>query len=120
MDERVADHDWWHVIDLPDGSSTPGGWDLRRTAAEDIPWPQVAGKRCLDVGTADGFWAFELERRGGAAGAGAPPPAPVLARGGGEVGARAQPPRPGGGPGGGGGFAPPGGHGSRLIGLAVE
>lgn len=26
----------------------------------------MRGKRCLDVGTADGFWAFELERRGAA------------------------------------------------------
>jgi SAM-dependent methyltransferase len=26
----------------------------------------VAGRRCLDLGTADGFWAFELERRGAA------------------------------------------------------
>lgn len=25
----------------------------------------LAGKRCLDVGTCDGFWAFEMERRGG-------------------------------------------------------
>jgi 2-polyprenyl-3-methyl-5-hydroxy-6-metoxy-1,4-benzoquinol methylase len=65
MDRRVTDHEWWHVIDLPDGTSTPGGWDLRRTAAE-LPWPPIAGKRCLDVGTADGFWAFELERRGAA------------------------------------------------------
>jgi tRNA (mo5U34)-methyltransferase len=29
-----------------------------------MPWPELAGKRCLDVGTMDGFWAFELERRG--------------------------------------------------------
>jgi tRNA (mo5U34)-methyltransferase len=56
--------DWWHVIDLPDGSVTPGGWDLRETAQR-IPWPDLTGKRCLDVGTADGFWAFEMERRGG-------------------------------------------------------
>jgi tRNA (mo5U34)-methyltransferase len=56
---------WWHVIDLPDGTATPGGWDLRRMANE-LPWPDVTGKRCLDVGTADGFWAFELERRGAA------------------------------------------------------
>ncbi|HKD95413.1 MAG TPA: class I SAM-dependent methyltransferase [Gaiellaceae bacterium] len=55
--------DWWHVIDLPDGSVTPGGWDLRETA-QAIPWPDLKGKRCLDVGTADGFWAFEMERRG--------------------------------------------------------
>jgi len=53
------------VIDLPDGSATPGGWDLRRVSTQ-LPWPEVAGKRCLDVGTADGFWAFELERRGAA------------------------------------------------------
>jgi tRNA (mo5U34)-methyltransferase len=65
VDERVSAHDWWHVIDLPSGESTPGGWDLRPTAAE-LPWPDVAGKRCLDIGTADGFWAFELERRGAA------------------------------------------------------
>jgi tRNA (mo5U34)-methyltransferase len=26
----------------------------------------LAGKRCLDVGTMDGFWAFEMERRGAA------------------------------------------------------
>jgi tRNA (mo5U34)-methyltransferase len=65
MDERVTQHDWWHTIELPDGGVTPGGWDLRPTARE-LPWPDVAGKRCLDVGTADGFWAFELERRGAA------------------------------------------------------
>ena len=65
MDERVTQHDWWHVIELPGGEVTPGAWELRRTATE-LPWPDVAGKRCLDVGTADGFWAFELERRGAA------------------------------------------------------
>ena len=31
-----------------------------------MPWPELAGTRCLDVGTMDGFWAFELERRGAA------------------------------------------------------
>ena len=51
------------MIDLPDGSVTPGGWDLRETAKE-IPWPDLSGKRCIDVGTADGFWAFEMEKRG--------------------------------------------------------
>ncbi|HEY0344191.1 MAG TPA: class I SAM-dependent methyltransferase [Solirubrobacteraceae bacterium] len=57
--------DWWHVIELLNGETTPGAWDLR-PLAEKIPWPDLAGKRCLDVGTADGFWAFELERRGAA------------------------------------------------------
>ena len=45
---------------------TPGPWDLR-PAARRMPWPgPLAGLRCLDVGTMDGFWAFELERRGAA------------------------------------------------------
>jgi tRNA (mo5U34)-methyltransferase len=57
--------DWWHCIELPDGSVTDGWWDFRSLAPQ-LPWPDVAGKRCLDIGTADGFWAFELERRGAA------------------------------------------------------
>jgi tRNA (mo5U34)-methyltransferase len=61
--ERIAAHDWWHTIELAPDLVTPGGWDLRPTAAQ-LPWPEVAGARCLDVGTMDGFWAFELERRG--------------------------------------------------------
>ena len=56
--------DWWHTIQLPDGTVTPGWWDLRATAAG-MPWPSdLPGMRCLDVGTMDGFWAFEMERRG--------------------------------------------------------
>jgi tRNA (mo5U34)-methyltransferase len=55
---------WWHVIEVAPGVVTPGSWDLR-PAAERLPWPgSLAGQRCLDVGTMDGFWAFELERRG--------------------------------------------------------
>ena len=68
MDDRlakIAAHRWWHTIDIAQGVSTPGGWDLRETSAK-LPWPDVRGKRCLDVGTMDGFWAFELERRGAA------------------------------------------------------
>ena len=34
--------------------------------AAQLPWPPLEGKRCLDIGTADGFWAFEMERRGAA------------------------------------------------------
>lgn len=37
-----------------------------RPVVEQLPWPDVRGKRCLDVGTYDGFFAFELERRGAA------------------------------------------------------
>jgi SAM-dependent methyltransferase len=37
-----------------------------RPVVDRLPWPDVRGKRCLDVGTYDGFLAFELERRGAA------------------------------------------------------
>jgi tRNA (mo5U34)-methyltransferase len=59
-------HSWYHTIDLPDGTSTPGVFDTR-AAARRVQWPAgLSGGRCLDVGTCDGFWAFEMERRGAA------------------------------------------------------
>jgi tRNA (mo5U34)-methyltransferase len=61
---RIAGQDWWHTIEVAPGVLTPGSWDLREAAGR-MPWPaSLAGLRCLDVGTMDGFWAFELERRG--------------------------------------------------------
>jgi tRNA (mo5U34)-methyltransferase len=50
-------------LELPGGIVTPGWFDLRPHVAR-LPWPDVRGRRCLDVGTYDGFYAFELERRG--------------------------------------------------------
>ena len=62
--ERIRGLDWWHRIELAPGIVTPASWDLRPTA-ERMPWPgSLDGARALDVGTMDGFWAFELERRG--------------------------------------------------------
>ncbi len=54
---------WYHTMELAPGVVTPGWFDLRPIVHR-MPWPDVRGKRCLDVGTADGFLAFELERRG--------------------------------------------------------
>jgi tRNA (mo5U34)-methyltransferase len=63
---RVAAHEfWYHTIDVAPGLTTPGWFDLRHVV-DDLPWPDVAGKRCLDIGTFDGFFAFEMERRGAA------------------------------------------------------
>ncbi len=64
---EVARARWYHGMELPGGIVTPGDYDLPDTARR-IPLPHsLAGKRCLDVGTRDGFWAFEMERRGAAA-----------------------------------------------------
>jgi tRNA (mo5U34)-methyltransferase len=54
---------WYHTMEVAPGVVTPGWFDLR-PIADRLPWPDVAGKRCLDVGPYDGFFAFELERRG--------------------------------------------------------
>ncbi len=64
--DRVASIPWYHTINLGHGVVTPGFVDHR----EQVPfyrWPEsLAGMRCLDVATFDGFWAFEMERRGAA------------------------------------------------------
>jgi tRNA (mo5U34)-methyltransferase len=65
--QRIIDEHpfWYHTIDVLPGVVTPGWFDLR-PIVEELPWPDVRGKRCLDIGTFDGFLAFELERRGAA------------------------------------------------------
>ncbi len=64
--ERVAAIPWYHTIELGHGIVTPGFVDHR----EQLPYyhlpESLAGMRCLDVATFDGFWAFEMERRGAA------------------------------------------------------
>lgn len=63
-EERVAAARWYHSIELPGGVVTPGEYDLP-DAIRRIPFPDsLEGKRCLDVGTRDGFWAFAMEARG--------------------------------------------------------
>ena len=63
---RIAGIGWYHTIDLGHGVATPGFIDNRPSVPLfGIP-ADLAGKRCLDIGTYDGFWAFEMERRGAA------------------------------------------------------
>lgn len=60
----AANHDWYHTLELAPGVLTPGIVDVRPVVPR-VPMPaSLAGMRCLDVGTWDGFWAFEMERRG--------------------------------------------------------
>jgi SAM-dependent methyltransferase len=64
IEAAVADNAaWYHTLELPHGVLTPGQIDLREVAPKLLP-PDLTGRRALDVGTFDGFWAFELERRG--------------------------------------------------------
>ena len=62
--ERVQAIDWYHTLELTPDLVTPG-WLDHRSVLSRMPLPDsLEGKRCLDVGTFNGFWAFELERRG--------------------------------------------------------
>ena len=55
---------WYHTIELPGGIVTPGEYDLR-PIVDRLPWPgSMAGMRCLDVGSRDGFYSFHMERLG--------------------------------------------------------
>jgi tRNA (mo5U34)-methyltransferase len=61
---RFAGVDWYHTQELAPGVVTPGMFDLRPLVDRyQIP-VDLSGQRALDVGTFEGFWAFELERRG--------------------------------------------------------
>jgi len=56
---------WYHCIELAPGVITPGQVDLREATRRTLP-ASLRGARALDVGTFDGFWAFEMEKRGAA------------------------------------------------------
>ena len=62
--ERVSEVDWYHTIDLGHGVVTPGLVDHRAQVPYYALPASMTGMRVLDVGTFDGFWAFEFERRG--------------------------------------------------------
>ena len=63
---QVATLDWYHTFDLPGGVTTNGLFNHRRVVGK-LPIPvSLAGQRCLDVAASDGFWSFELARRGAA------------------------------------------------------
>src|SRR3982074_1411155 len=61
-----AGRNWYHTIDLPAGTTPPGCFDPRAAPIPAELPASLAGMRCLDVATFDGFWAFEMERRGAA------------------------------------------------------
>jgi tRNA (mo5U34)-methyltransferase len=61
---QVEELGWYHTLELPDGQVTKGMFDLRHQMHHYGLPERMDGMRALDVGTWDGFWAFEMERRG--------------------------------------------------------
>jgi len=66
-DNERAERGWWHSFELPDGTLIQGVCDLPglKNRIAQFPIPQdLRGKRVLDIGAWDGWFSFEMERRG--------------------------------------------------------
>jgi 2-polyprenyl-3-methyl-5-hydroxy-6-metoxy-1,4-benzoquinol methylase len=64
---RLDSSGWWHSFELPDGRVIKGSSDLAglKNRISQFPIPDdLHGKRVLDVGAWDGWFSFEMERRG--------------------------------------------------------
>ncbi len=55
---------WYHTLELEPGFVTDGWFDLRPQEHRYGLPERMDGMRALEVGTWDGYWAFEMERRG--------------------------------------------------------
>jgi tRNA (mo5U34)-methyltransferase len=62
--ERIGELSWYHTQEPVPGVVTPGMFDLRQFVHRYGLPDDLSGQRVLDVGTFEGFWAFELESRG--------------------------------------------------------
>jgi tRNA (mo5U34)-methyltransferase len=62
--DRARRQKWYHTLELAPGFVTEGWFDLRDQVPHYGLPDRMDGMRALDVGTWDGFWAFEMERRG--------------------------------------------------------
>jgi tRNA (mo5U34)-methyltransferase len=63
----LRDTGWWHSFELPDGSVHHGVNSLEslKHRIGQFPIPSdLRGKRVLDIGAWDGWFSFEMERRG--------------------------------------------------------
>jgi len=64
---RFLEGGWWHSFELPDGAVIRGVSDLdaQKMRIAQFPIPDdLSGRRVLDIGAWDGWFSFEMERRG--------------------------------------------------------
>ena len=61
---KPDDYYFYHTIDLPGLGEMKGEWDLRNAADDYIGHIDVAHKRVLEIGAANGFLSFYLEEKG--------------------------------------------------------
>jgi tRNA (mo5U34)-methyltransferase len=61
---QALERSWYHRLELRPGVWTDGWFDLTPLVPHYGLPDDMTGMRVLEVGTWDGFWAFEMERRG--------------------------------------------------------
>jgi SAM-dependent methyltransferase len=61
---RLEECLFYQAIDIPGHGVQPGIWDLRPGIEQYLGDADFSGRRVLEVGTANGFVCFEMERRG--------------------------------------------------------
>lgn len=64
ISKQVSAIGWYHTIDLGNSVVTPGIFDHRPLVPHYGLPLDLSNQTALDVATFDGFWAFEMERRG--------------------------------------------------------
>ena len=68
MNGPIEECYFYHSIDLPGRPPIVGAWDLRAGVDAYLGGISVAGKKVLEVGAANGFLSFHLEKRGAQSG----------------------------------------------------
>ena len=64
LHRQAREHSWYHTLELAPDLVTEGWFDLRPYLHHYGLPERMDGMRALEIGTWDGFWAFEMERRG--------------------------------------------------------
>src|SRR5438105_6590169 len=68
IERLIAEHGrWWHEIEVAPGIVTPGDDSnrMKLPILDSLGLPQkMAGWRALDIGCSDGYFSFEMEKRG--------------------------------------------------------
>lgn len=63
---RARELDWYHTLRLDDSFTTQGLFALERYVPFFLMPESLAGLDCLEIGAGNGYWSFQMERRGAA------------------------------------------------------
>jgi tRNA (mo5U34)-methyltransferase len=63
---RARELDWYHTLRLDDSFTTQGIFALDHFVPYFLMPDSLAGLECLEIGAGNGYWSFQMERRGAA------------------------------------------------------